>query len=410
MKIKDEKGIATVLGFIVIMVLSILASSMLVRGVSSSRRTESYIDQNRAFWVAEAGLSYAIWELENGAGAWSGWTTNGNDKYIEDSIGSSGDYDITVNDYLSSPLVIEVTGYYPNRASASAIVRSLEFVAEKNTTSLFEYAAYSESELTIGGQGYTDSYDSSQGAYGGANVGSSGDVGSGVEVDASGQASVDGDIVIPVGADHPDAKYYTGSVTEQDNPELESVSVPASLTALPNGGSISSTTSLPSGDYQYWMINLSSSKTLTVTGPANIYLTGSTSISVTANASIVVDAASTGPVNVYFDGDVKLAGQGVTNETNIPANLIMYGTNSNSQTVNITGANDFHGAIYAPTATLNLSGQGGLFGSFIGDEVNITGQGGVHFDTDLANASGAGVITYAINAFKDSRTPYNLSQ
>lgn len=341
MKLTNNNGIAAVLGLIVILVLAILSSAMLMRGVGGSRRTEVFVDENRAFWVAEAGIAKALWELDNGAGAWTGWTTAGNNKTLQASLGAAGDYDITVYDFANPPLKIEVTGFYPDRNSADAITRNFEIIVTQSTNTLFKYAAYSQDELTISGQGSTDSYDSSLGAYGGTNVGTAGDVGSGVEVDASGQAYVDGDIVIPEGADQPDSQYYSGTVEEENNPSLAPITVPANLVALPNGGSISSGTTLAPGDYQYWMINLSSKTTLTLTGPANIYLTGGTSISISGQAEVVIDSASTGPVNIYFDGDVSLSGQGITNESTIPSNLILYGTNTNSQTVSLSGQTDF---------------------------------------------------------------------
>ncbi|MCG2711607.1 MAG: hypothetical protein L6416_04705 [Candidatus Omnitrophica bacterium] len=409
MKLVNNKGIATVLGFIIILILAILASAMLMRGVGGSRRTEIYVDETRAFWVAEAGIARAVWELNNGAGVWTGWTTTGNNKTLQASVGAAGDYDITVYDFANPPLKIEVTGYYPNRASENAIIRNFEVIAAKSFNPLFEYAAYSQDELTISGQGFTDSYDSSLGVYGGTNVGTDGDVGSGVAVDASGQAYVDGDVVIPEGAAYPDAAYYSGTVTEENNPELEQIIVPLNLAALPNGGSISSTTTLAPGDYQYWMINISSKTTLTITGPANIYLTGGTSISITGKAEVIIDSASTGPVNIYFDGDVLLSGQGVTNETSIPSNLILYGTSTIAQTIHVSGQADFYGAFYAPTGEMHLTGQGGLYGSFIGNEVTISGQGGVHYDEALGSLAAASASTYSITSFKDGQTPYSLS-
>jgi len=403
----NNKGIATIVGLIVIMVLSILASVLLRRGIVNSHVTEVFIDQKRAFWAAEAGVEKAIWELNNGS--WNGWTTQGNNKILQDSMGSAGDYDVTVYDYSNPTLRIEASGFLPNRAAANPITRKIELIATQMSTSLFEYAAYSEGTLSMLGQAFTDSYDSSLGPYGGANVGSLGDVGSNTEVSPSGRAYVNGDVSIPVDGDVPDAQYYSGSVEEENNPPLEEVSVPENLASLPDGGSLSSSTTLNPGDYKYWMINLASSNKITLVGPINLYLTGGTSISVSGQAEIIVDPNSTGPVNIYFDGDVNLSGQGITNATSIPSNLIMYGTNSVSQNINLAGQNDFYGAVYAPTSTMNLSGQGRIYGAFVGNEVSISGQGGVHYDVQLGSAGGAAVSRYVITAFRDTQSPYNLS-
>jgi len=54
---RNEKGIAMVLSLVIIIVLAILASSLLLRGVIENRRTESFTDETRAFWLAQAGMS-----------------------------------------------------------------------------------------------------------------------------------------------------------------------------------------------------------------------------------------------------------------------------------------------------------------------------------------------------------------
>jgi len=305
---RNEKGIAMVLSLVIIIVLAILASSLLLRGVIENRRTESFTDETRAFWLAQAGMSRAMYELNSGGGAWTGWISQGNNRVLQATLGTAGDYDVTVFNYASSNARIEVIGYYPNKASAERLERIFEAAVTKSTNSLFDYAAYAEGTMTMSGQGSTDSYDSAQGAYGGGNVGTSGDIGTNTGFSGSGQAYVDGDINIPVGETAPGASHYSGSVVEEDKAALTQVPVPTNLTSLSNGGSISSTTTINPGDYQYWTINLSGKKTVTLTGPINLYLTGTQAIKVSGQAKVVIDSASTGPVNIYFDGDIDLTG------------------------------------------------------------------------------------------------------
>ncbi|MFH1062903.1 MAG: hypothetical protein V1747_08505 [Candidatus Omnitrophota bacterium] len=205
----NKKGFAMALNLVIIIILTILASALLLRGAVANKRTEGFVDQTRAFWMAESGLATALYELNNGAGAWTGWTTQGNNKILQGSLGAAGDYDITVYDYVNSNVRIESTGFFPNRAATNPLTRKLEVIAAKANNSLFKYAAFAEGTMSISGQGATDSYDSSLGAYGGSNVGSDGDVGSNTEFSGSGQAYVDGDINIPVGETAPAATYYS---------------------------------------------------------------------------------------------------------------------------------------------------------------------------------------------------------
>jgi len=77
--------------------------------------------------------------------------------------------------------------------------------------------------------------------------------------------------------------------------------------------------------------------------------------------------------------------------------------------VNISGQTDFYGAFYAPNSEMNLTGQGGLYGAFVGNEVTISGQGGIHYDVQLGSAGASAASQYVITSYRDTRTPYSLS-
>lgn len=400
-----EKGMALVLSLVVIIVLTILGTALLLRSVTASKNTEIFLNSTRAFWLAEAGVQRVLWELNSGY--WSGWTTSGNNASLQTNWGTSGDYDVTVFDYAGSNPRVEVTGYFPSRTAAQPILRRVSAVLGKSGT-VFNYAAFGGTSIKLKGKGTTDSYDSSQGPYGDPNVGSEGDVGTNGDVGISGgNAYVDGDASTGPDGTFDDETKVSGDITHENNEVMPPVSVPSYLSSLGTSGGINSTVTIPSGNYKYSSVNLSSTDVVTIVGPAEIYLTGSTSITVTGQAEVVVDAASTGPVTIYFDGDVNLAGQGITNETQTPSELILYGTSGNSQDINITGQTDFYGAFYAPDAEMKLSGDGALYGSFIGDEVEVSGQGGVHYDEQLSQTSSA-VSLFSVESWQDNQNPFSV--
>jgi hypothetical protein len=72
-------------------------------------------------------------------------------------------------------------------------------------------------------------------------------------------------------------------------------------------------------------------------------------------------------VTIYTDGDISLAGQGITNEASDPSKLIIYGTSTDSQTFNSAGQNAFYGVFYGPNTAISLSGQGDLHGRYCFD-------------------------------------------
>jgi len=51
----------------------------------------------------------------------------------------------------------------------------------------------------------------------------------------------------------------------------------------------------------------------------------------------------------------------------------------------ITGSTEFYGAIYGPSATMNIQGNAKVFGSIIAKTVNLTGSAEIHYDTALAS-------------------------
>jgi hypothetical protein len=57
----------------------------------------------------------------------------------------------------------------------------------------------------------------------------------------------------------------------------------------------------------------------------------------------------------------------------------------------ISGSTYVYAAVYAPQATIDISGNAQIFGSIIADTVNITGNAQVHYDeatsqlTDITN-------------------------
>ena len=104
-------------------------------------------------------------------------------------------------------------------------------------------------------------------------------------------------------------------------------------------------------------------------------------------AKVVISA---GPVNMYADGDVLIGGSGVVNETQVPSNLVFYGTSSVDRRFDIGGLANFYGAIYAPTSEINLSGNGEIYGSVIGHEINTNGLTRIHYDETLRDILGSG--------------------
>ncbi|MFA5099503.1 MAG: hypothetical protein WC547_01280 [Candidatus Omnitrophota bacterium] len=381
----NNKGSALIIVYMVTAVLTILGTAFVSRALNEIRNTRRYVDTVKAFWFAEAGMNKAVYEANHptSAVAWPG------DSEI------SG---VTVTNLTAARKLINVTGYFGDVTSTVSAVAV-------QSGSIFNYAAFGDSSVSLSGQGNVNSYNSTADPSAGTLL-SNGDIGTNGDVSMSGgNTYVYGDA--GTGADgvfeDEDHDYVSGDVTHDTDIPLPEVTVPSSLTGLVLGSSVSSSWSPPAGDYRIPDITLAGHNTVTLTGPTNLYLTStSTAISVSGQASIVISSSSTGPVTIYTPGDISLSGQGITNAALLPSRLIIYGTSTSSQAFSSSGQSDFYGVYYAPNAGISLSGQGDLYGSFMGDTVTISGQGDIRYDEALKQIN-TGMGSYSIQAWREAR-------
>lgn len=87
-------------------------------------------------------------------------------------------------------------------------------------------------------------------------------------------------------------------------------------------------------------------------------------------------------LTIYTAGDIEISGAGLLNE-GAARNLQVWGTNTNKQTIQFQGSGDFSGVIYAPYADIILPGGTDLYGSVVGNNIQMSGSGSFHFDESL---------------------------
>ena len=245
--------------------------------------------------------------------------------------------------------------------------------------------------------------------YGYASIGTSNYDG----LDVGSQGKVTGDFNASSGT--IDYSHVATSFTAN----FEAITAPA--TSSTNLGTVSSNLTLPSNTtsdaqvtatdgtitYYYNANSISlTNKTLTISPGYNVVVTVTGDISLGGGSgAIVVNSTkntSTGvtkesSLNLYVAGNVTMGGQGAANTLTItgasssttesrPKNLIIWGTATTSQTIKVSGNGSLSAVVYAPNAAIEAKGggsNGGLFGSFIGKSVKMTGNEGFHYDESL---------------------------
>jgi hypothetical protein len=139
-----------------------------------------------------------------------------------------------------------------------------------------------------------------------------------------------------------------------------------------------------------------SSEVLTIQGDTTIVLTasaGTSALSITGQSSIAI--APGAKLTIYVEGDVNIAGSGISNggtstaTANQPANFQIWGTRTSGvQNISIAGNGVLSGIIYAPNGSVSINGNGDVMGSMVANDINVVGNAAFHYDESLANFGG----------------------
>lgn len=270
-----------------------------------------------------------------------------------------------------------------------------------------------------------DSYDSrdatksTNGFYDPAKRQENGDIASNGPLIDVGNARIYGDASTNEGQ-VLNASNVTGEIRDDFYQELFKVATPTMTPSPGTPSTINNTTVVAASATTPTMvvvsqIQLSGPKTFSITGAADgsptyaqVLVTGDVELS--GQAQIII-----GPgvhVRMFVKGDADISGNGVANANN-PLNFQLYGVDrlpDSSGVISpgnfkIAGNGGFRGAVYAPNYNINMVGGGlsdSIFGSFVGNTINMTGVQSVHYDEAMGEG---GLIAdfRVVSWFEDAR-------
>jgi len=381
-------GTAFITILIIAILLFVLVGAFLALITHGRRLNERYHEGLVALSLAEAGADYAIQQInfvDENLSSWSG----GNPKSktlnnFQDDMGYTyGNVDIEVYNPGTSDVRIVSTGTF-DTTTGPPVSRRIQVYLKQHR--IFDYAILTVEEIVLNGTPNVDSYDSSAGSYGGDNQGQDGDIATNGSanpaITLSGSTTIEGDANTGPGGTVliEGSSTLTGDIDDTADEFIPPSQVPDSLASLASEGTLSSDETLTDGSYKYDSINLGGNDTLVINGEVALYVTGD--VKTTANSEIVVSDGST--LNIYFDGELDLGGNGVLNEGGDPSDLTFYGSES-ATSIDIAGIGTFYGTIYAPQAEISISGNSEIFGAVVGHRVNHTGIAAIHYDIQLRN-------------------------
>ncbi|HTY44826.1 MAG TPA: hypothetical protein VMD52_02395 [Patescibacteria group bacterium] len=402
----NKKGVALILCLVVVVILMVLSAAMLSSNITEGFVAQRFARSSQAFWLAEAGIQRAHRTLNDNSWGTTGWNVAGLDSYSKTENLAIGTYSVTVNCISCSNPIATSTG------TVNGVQRQV--MVKFATESPFQFGIFSRGQLTMSGNGFTDSYDSSKGVYGNNNKSADGGIATdGTDagiIGLSGNAKVNGDA--GTGPGGTVVKTGNASVTGQEKHDVDMilppVAIPSCLTDLSDAGAYSAsgneTKTLPSGNYRYSSMSISGNGKINVTGTVKIYLTSSSALGISGNGKLNVTG---GNLIIYTAGSMSISGNGIANNTNVPSNVIIKSTYQGVNGVSISGNGDLQGVIYAPNTNVSDTGNGSIFGAVIGKTVTISGNGNVHYDKALKNLTGG---SFAIQNWTDENLPYPLSE
>ncbi len=230
--------------------------------------------------------------------------------------------------------------------------------------------------ITGSGDVTTDSYDFRLGGYAGWNIHANGDICSCADIRLGGNTQILGDAIYGEGYDLTlvgSSYEIWGLVAEQDcnftPPEIDM----AGAVADNDNDTIGLT---DDGDNPFrgspGSIFLSGNDNLTL-APGKYYFT---SVRIVSLATLTI----TGPTEIYISGTADFGGGGIINPTGIPGNLKIYLTGS---TATFSGGSDFYGAIIAPETDLRFLGDSSYYGVLIGKTLDFRGTTNIHVEESL---------------------------
>ncbi len=417
----NNKGIVLPVTLAFVLAFTLLGSATIYLSTTQNEAAEQRIASEKAFWLAEAGIQRALWEVKqnscrglvskaSGLACTTGCAICGEKKLASADGEMEGHYNL---DMSSASSVVTATGSYPSRAPASN--RSQRTV-QLASTSQFNYAIFAEEKIMIHNNTIIDSYNSDLGPYDKKkNMFSNGDIGSnkggpllpGEEsISFMNSPFINGNIStgpggkISVSSGHTIEEYINkkNTITYDNEVDLPLVVVPFALINLKKKSSPQkldvdrpvTISAEDHKDYVFSSIDVHSSGKLIIDGDVRIYVTDSNTIAnfeVSGSSSEVIINPNSS-LTLYTDGDVVVQNNAdINNLTKDPKKLTIYSTVSSSKKtkgVDINNSSDFYGAIYAPEAHISITNNGNIFGSFVGRSFYVPNSVKLHYDESLA--------------------------
>jgi len=407
-----------VIGVIIMSFLLLLVLPFLYQLSAENRLTDKSFKSSTALSLAEAGIERALWELNFGdILTWDGDNTLRTltiTSFQAPSGNVAGDIEIKVYNPETKFPVVESRGLVSYSDSALMAKATRAELAEIKYDP-WNFAVFGDDDLDFCSAAEVDSYDSTNGPYGGANIGAEGNIGTNGTlfgcIDLCSNSNVYGDAYSGPGTDPESVIITQGNANISgekkslfEEKEMPSVKPPEGLPFM--GGY-----SLGVGDVgtinssgEFTSLVLGNNSTLTITADATLYITGDFTMSSNSQFNIA-DGVN---VTIYLGGTFTQASNSQFNNlSQDPTSLLILGTDSFNGTMTWNSNTDFYGAVYVPRAHVDFNSNIDFYGSIIAETFEFNSNARFHYDLALAGLKRDDMedLPYGIKSWKEELSP-----
>lgn len=415
-----QRGSVLIVAMLITAMLALVLGSYFNLSLTSSRQTRRNFDRNTAFHLTEAGVEEAVWAynrtLAGATDGWTDWTTDGSAAWrkftdFKLTAGSTGSVKVYASDTSPSgtarPVIVAEAAV--QSGSAAPVTQMIEVTLRRR--SFFGNGLTALRTLLF--RGSTTSYDSWDSDPDNDTATAPVDYATTNRRDVSGiasgaventavlinQATINGYVSTAGAAPAVGANGSIGPigtapgvidptrVATDFNATFPVVTAPLDGTWLASLGDTLGTV----GETTRWRtpsINLKGKETLTILGHVTLILTapaGTDAINITGSASLLIPAGSS--LTVYFEGDIKIAGNGLGNDNVQPVSCVLWGGNTTTagQSISVTGRGSLRAVIYAPQGDVTLNGDGHMMGAVVARDIILAGNASFHYDESLTD-------------------------
>lgn len=384
----SERGSAIVTVTIVLAVLLLVLAAFLMLVGAAHSEQEQGRDDLQVLYVAEAGVSQAYLEVEEGRlvpGPEPAPALGSADLPLE-----LGHVRYWVDAQDLGTRVYALRGSALERQARECI----ELVVREIPDGFFRYAVFGDEGVTFDPSSFVDSYDSALGVYDDQYDNSTnhatefGNVGSNVDIQLRTNTQIWGSA--NPGPEH-EVEYLgpNASVSGSTDPALEPVPLPpVAVPVVASSGSAivkNTTLYLGPGDVHYSSVQVSSGGAIEIRGPARVVFDD---LLLASNTQLTL-VTTGGPIEIYGTGDFRLQSNSqLVTHTTRPHDAAIYISSNNidgtpNAKIEFNSNAQYTGLIYAPRASVSIHTMYEIYGSVMARRVELGSNSAIHYDTSL---------------------------